>query len=347
MPAIPYKKYPTSDKPWDGPANEANLKTGQDKDYYSKAYAWIDPKGDETTKSAYRFIHAEVDSDGNIGDTNIKACQSGIAVLNGAMGGTTIPDADRQGVYDHLAKHLKDAGVEPADLKKRSKPLKGSQEMRAFSMPDLQADDTGNTVEGHAAIYGQTVSIAGLWNETIARGAFDKTNFDDVLFDLNHDLDSLPLARSRRNTANSTLQLTLDDKGLAIRASLDVENNPDAKALYNSIKRGDISGMSFIFDVADDEWVGMDTDMPSRTIKSVGRVYEVAAVSMPAYPGTDISARGSDALDNARRVLENARSRYPLDSGNAEKEKREKEAAEKAAKEHEERRKRLILATYF
>lgn len=313
MPAIPYKKYPTSDKPWDGPGNEANLKKGQDKDYYSKAYAWIDPEGDPTTKAAYRFIHAEVDSDGNIGDTNTKACQTGIAVLNGAMGGTTIPDADRQGVYDHLAHHLKDAGVEPADLKKRSKYM-SSHEMRAFSMPDLSTDGTGNTVQGHAAVYGQTTNICGMFNETIARGAFDKADFSDVLFDVNHDLSSIPLARSRGNNSNSTLRLQVDDQGLAVRATLDTEDNSDAKALYSAIKRGDISGMSFIFDVSDDEWTGADTDMPSRAIKGVGKVYEVSAVSMPAYPGTDISARGSDALDSARRMLDSVRARAELDS---------------------------------
>lgn len=340
MPAIPYKKYPMSDKPWDGPKNEANLKSGQNRDYYDKAYAWIDPKADDTTKSAYKFIHAEVDADGNIGDTNIKACQSGIAVLNGAMGGTNIPDVDRQGVYDHLAKHLKDAGIDPAELKSRSKPIKGSHEMRAFSMPDLAADDTGNTVQGHAAVYGQTVNIAGLWNETIARGAFDKTDFTDVLFDVNHDLDRIPLARSRNNTSNSTLQLGLDDMGLAVRATLDTENNTEAKALYSCIKRGDINGMSFIFDVSDDEWTGMDTDTPSRTIRSIGKVYEVSAVSMPAYPGTDISARGSDALDSARRTLESARARSELVS------EEQRKANEEIANEREERRKRLILKTY-
>lgn len=340
MPAIPYKKYPMSDKPWDGPKNEANLKSGQDRSYYDKAYAWIDPKADDTTKSAYKFIHAECDTDGNIGDTNIKACQTGIAVLNGAMGGTTIPDADRQGVYDHLSKHLKDAGVEPAELKSRSKSLKGSHEMRAFSMPDLSADETGNTVQGHAAVYGQTVSICGMWNETIARGAFDKTDFTDVLFDVNHDLDRIPLARSRNNTANSTLQLGLDDMGLNVRATLDIENNTEAKALYSCIKRGDISGMSFIFDVSDDEWTGMDTDMPSRTIRSIGKVYEVSAVSMPAYSGTDISARGSDALDSARRTLDSARGRSELVS------EEQRKATEKATNEREERRKRLILKTY-
>ena len=48
---------------------------------------------------------------------NVKACTSGIGILNGGRGGTTIPSSDRKGVYNHLAKHLRDAGEDPAALK--------------------------------------------------------------------------------------------------------------------------------------------------------------------------------------------------------------------------------------
>ena len=309
MPAISYKKYPMSDKTWDASKNEANLKSGQDRNYYEKAYAWIDPDADDTTKAAYKFIHAEVAADGTVGDTNIKACQSGIGVLNGAMGGTNIPDADRQGVYNHLAKHLKDAGLEPAELKSRSKPIKGSHEMRAFPMPDLQADPTGNTIEGHAAVFGQTTNICGCFDETIARGAFDKTDFTDVVLSVNHDISKIPLARSRNNTKNSTLQLSVDDMGLNTRSVLDIENNPEAKALYSAIQRGDMSGMSFIFDVSDDAWTGEDTNHPARTITGIGKVYEVSVVSFPAYDGTDINARSHSALESAQNALVSARAK--------------------------------------
>ena len=115
--AIPPHKTATSDKPWDGPANEARLKTDQNKAYYSRAYAWSDPKGDESKKNAYRFIHHEVSSDGTPGAANVQGCRSGIGVLNGARGGTTIPAADKPGVYRHLSAHLKAAGVEPPPLK--------------------------------------------------------------------------------------------------------------------------------------------------------------------------------------------------------------------------------------
>ncbi|CAB1243734.1 HK97 family phage prohead protease [Ruminococcaceae bacterium BL-6] len=199
---------------------------------------------------------------------------------------------------------------------KHKKPEYGEKEARAFSMPDLKADDSGNVVEGHAAVFGQSYDMYGCWSETIARGAFDNTDFTDVLFDVNHNLDSLPLARSRNNNENSTLQLKIDDQGLATRAVLDVENNSDSKALYSSVQRGDINGMSYIFSVRKDEWQGLDSDYPSRTITDIAKVWEVSAVSMPANPGTDISARSQSALDSAKKMLDSVRAK--LDSSKSE-----------------------------
>ncbi len=193
---------------------------------------------------------------------------------------------------------------------KQSKPLKEGLEMRSFSMPDLQAEPEGNVIQGHAAVFGETANIYGMWNETIERGAFDKTDFTDVLFSINHDLTKIPLARSRNNNANSTLRLQVDDQGLNTRATLDLENNTDAQALYSAISRGDINGMSFIFSVrkgTGDVWTGLDTDMPSRTITDIAKVIEVSAVSFPAYAGTNIDARSQSALDSAEMTLESVR----------------------------------------
>jgi len=199
--------------------------------------------------------------------------------------------------------------------KNKDLPVKGISEKRAFSMPDLQANGEGNVIQGHAAVFGQTTNMYGCWNETIARGAFDKTDFTDVLFSVNHDLSEIPLARSRNNNANSTLQLQVDDQGLNTRAVLDIENNGDAKALYGSVQRGDMNGMSFIFSVREDEWTGLDTDMPSRTIIDIAKVYEVSAVSFPAYDGTDINARDASVLESAKKVLESVRAAELESSG--------------------------------
>lgn len=107
----------TSDGSWDGPAHEARLSTDAGASTYRKAYAWADPEGDPDTKAAYRFIHHEISSDGAVGAANVRALITGIGVLNGGRGGTTIPEADKQGVYNHLAKHLRDAEREPPPLK--------------------------------------------------------------------------------------------------------------------------------------------------------------------------------------------------------------------------------------
>ena len=117
--AIAYQKTGTIDYPWDGPAAKANLKTGPDvkADYYRQAFAWVDPDANPDTKGAYKFIHHDVTGGGAIGPANIKGCQTGIAVLNGSMGGSKIPDGDKQGVWEHLAAHLRDAKVEPDELR--------------------------------------------------------------------------------------------------------------------------------------------------------------------------------------------------------------------------------------
>jgi hypothetical protein len=115
--AVPSHTTATSDASWDGPANEGRVRSGENAAYYRKIYAWQDPDGDLTVKSSWRFIHHLVAGGGEPGAANVRACQTGIGVLNGGRGGTTIPDADRQGVWNHLAKHLRDADLEPPELK--------------------------------------------------------------------------------------------------------------------------------------------------------------------------------------------------------------------------------------
>ena len=82
-----------------------------------QAYAWVDPEGDADTKGSYKFIHHEVGPRSIVGPANVKACTSGIGILNGARGGADIPITHRKGIYSHLARHLREAGEEPAALK--------------------------------------------------------------------------------------------------------------------------------------------------------------------------------------------------------------------------------------
>ena len=82
-----------------------------------RAYAWADPEGDPDVKASYKFIHHEVGSGGEVGPANVKACVSGIGILNGGRGGANVPVEHRKGIHGHLAKHLRDAGEDAPPLK--------------------------------------------------------------------------------------------------------------------------------------------------------------------------------------------------------------------------------------
>jgi len=119
--AIGRHKTTTSDDEWDGPANEARLPSGDGAgSTLRQAHAWVDDDGDPDAKASYKFIHHEVSGDGEPGPANLRACSSGIAVLNGGRGGADIPDSDRQGVHAHLAGHLTDADREAPPLQGRA-----------------------------------------------------------------------------------------------------------------------------------------------------------------------------------------------------------------------------------
>lgn len=178
-----------------------------------------------------------------------------------------------------------------------------------FEIRAEQDEERGSIIVGRPIVYDSRTDIDGYFAEVIERGALKNTDLTDVRFLVNHDLSKIPLARSRKNTKNSTMQLTVDDDGLGIRVVLDTENNSEARNLYSAIQRGDISGMSFMFGINGEEWEDLDSDYPIRHIKSISTVVEVSAVTFPAYESTSISARNKSALDNARLALDNARSR--------------------------------------
>ena len=117
--AVPTHDSKTVDKEWDGTAAESKLTNEGGYQVYKNMYAWYDANDDPGNKSTYKFPHHEVDENGIPGAANMNACTTGIAVLNGSMGGADIPDGDRLGVWEHLAKHLRDGGEEPPELKSK------------------------------------------------------------------------------------------------------------------------------------------------------------------------------------------------------------------------------------
>lgn len=176
-------------------------------------------------------------------------------------------------------------------------------EIRAESM-----DDDEKVITGRPIVYNSRTDL-GWFDEVIESGALDGANLNDVRFLVNHDRSMIPLARSRRNNfGKNTMQLSTDQQGMNIDyVRLDTENNSTARALYSAVERGDITGMSFLFSIDDEEWENLESDHPTRHIKKIGSVVEISAVTFPAYEATEIYARSKEALDNARSALENAR----------------------------------------
>ena len=193
-------------------------------------------------------------------------------------------------------------------------------ERRSYSF-EVRAEETeqGNIITGRPIVYNSRTDL-GWYDEIIEPGALNNTDLTDVRFLVNHDTSKIPLARSRNNNGNSTMQLSVDNDGMSIRVTLDTENNSEARALYSAVKRGDISGMSFMFAIRDEEWDDLDSDHPIRHIKDISTVVEVSAVTFPAYESTEINARSKAALDNARSTLDSVR-QQSVSSLDSEKEK--------------------------
>lgn len=189
--------------------------------------------------------------------------------------------------------------------------MKTMTEIRSFDF-EVRADQSeehGHFLTGRPIVFGQRTDL-GWYDEIIERGALDTTDLKDVRFLVNHNTDMIPLARSRNNNANSTMQMSVDEDGMVIRVDLDTENNADAKSLYSAVGRGDISGMSFMFTVDGDAWDDAESEHPLRRIRLISKVLEVSAVTFPAYTATSIQARGlSDALDSAKESLDSERAK--------------------------------------
>lgn len=177
----------------------------------------------------------------------------------------------------------------------------------SFDIRALKDGKRGSYITGRPIVY-RTMTDLGYFNEIIEPGALANTDLRDVPFFVNHNIDMIPLARSRNNNANSTMQLSVIDEGMDIGVYLDTERNSDSRSLYSAVDRGDISGMSFMFAVDKDSWEDCDSDHPTRHILSIAKVFEVSAVTFPAYAATFLQARSlPDALESAKAILESIR----------------------------------------
>ena len=197
--------------------------------------------------------------------------------------------------------------------------MKKDLERRAY-MFEIRAEkreEGGSRIYGTPIVYGAATDIAGIFREVIEPGALDGADLKDVPLLVNHNTEMIPVARSRRNTPNSTMRLTPNERGLDMEAFLDTERNATARELESAVERGDLSGMSFMFRVDSEKWDDIESDYPTRHIYKFSKIGEVSACTWPAYESTSIFTRSEGALESARSALESARQRQgkPPDGG--------------------------------
>lgn len=177
----------------------------------------------------------------------------------------------------------------------------------SFEIRSERREDGSFRLAGTPIVYNSPTDIGGWFQEIIEPGALDGADLTDVPLLVNHNDRMIPVARSRRNTPNSTLRLQITSKGLEMEADIDIANNMTSRELASAVERKDLDGMSFRFEVKDQKWENLNTDYPTRRITKFSRIGEVSAVTWPAYEATEIYARSKEALESAKAELESAR----------------------------------------
>lgn len=197
---------------------------------------------------------------------------------------------------------------------------KAGIEYKSLEIKASETEEPSYMVEGFATTYDQPYV---LWRdleegyevqEQVDRHAFDETEMSDVIMQYDHQ------GKVYARTTNDTLALNADNAhGLEIRA--DLSKTSGARELYEEIKGGFISQMSMGFTVTDDEIEDKGkvdgVQVYLRTIKNIGRLYDVSAVSIPANYYTEISARSGEPGRSVEK-LEKERLQAQIDKQQAE-----------------------------
>lgn len=156
----------------------------------------------------------------------------------------------------------------------------------------------GHVLTGRPIVYDEPTTIHaafGDYKEIIKRGALDNADLSDVRLLYNHDANRIPLARTPK-----TMELRADSQGLAVTAHL--PDTEEGRSVYTAVQRGDLSGMSFAFTVADGG-SHYDARANTRTISAIKKVYETSIVPFPAYPQTSVEARSAIQSGRQREQL--------------------------------------------
>ena len=116
--AIPSHLTAWAEDAWDGQLMRGRIKGGAA--ILRASHAWVDPEGDPELKASYKYLHHHVGRNGKGGAANVRAVTTALSNLNARK--TSIPENDRRGVYNHLARHLRDAGRKPSELRSAELP---------------------------------------------------------------------------------------------------------------------------------------------------------------------------------------------------------------------------------
>lgn len=176
------------------------------------------------------------------------------------------------------------------------------REYRNFTL-DIKDDSDDYIVDGYASTfipYTLAKTEDYEWREQIDTHAFDESDLEDVVFLLDHT------GRVYARTKNGTLKLSVDDHGLFTET--DLSKTSSARGVFEDIKAGNYSQMSFAFTVGEDAYdertAENGTRIITRTITKIAKVYDVSAVGFPANPTTDIGVATRAAFDGAIEKLE-------------------------------------------
>lgn len=164
----------------------------------------------------------------------------------------------------------------------------------------FEEQDGNMILEGYAIVFNQETMIGDEdygFIEEVDRNALSESSMKDVPMKYNHMDSHLIIAR----TKNKSLQLSVDNTGLKVRAELlDTTSNQD---IYKMVRSGLLDKMSFAFTVEEQIW-NREGKVPKRTITKIDRLYDVSVVDTPAYDSTSIHARSLESMELELKAMD-------------------------------------------
>lgn len=152
------------------------------------------------------------------------------------------------------------------------------------------------TLSGYAAVFDSDSRDMGFIETLDPHCMDDVIGRSDVVCLYNHT--DLPGILARSVNGDGTLHLSVDSRGLL--CEFEAPNTQLGNDMLESVRRGDIRGMSFAFTVEKDEWTHKGDEYRRRIMK-IDRLYDVSLVVQPAYDATSIDTRGLDDLKRSEK----------------------------------------------